>query len=77
MRCFHISSWKLSGSVSATTASSLTGYVMLLWFWGSNAKRKIFKDTRKQLAGFVKVQSVQDVLVLSQAAGHGQYHKQP
>ena len=31
------------------------GYVMLLWFWGSNRKRQIFKDTRKQLAQFVKV----------------------
>ncbi len=35
---------------------------MLLWFWGSSRKRQIFKDTRKQLAGFVKVRD--DSLVL-------------
>ena len=37
--------------------SATAGYVMLLWFWGSNRKRQVFKDTRKQLSGFVKVRA--------------------
>ena len=48
--------------ILAYVVPAAAGYVMLLWFWGSSRKRQIFKDTRKQLAGFVKVRD--DGLVL-------------
>ena len=51
----HRSMHTVFAALLARCALLPLGYVMLLWFWGSDAKRKIFEQSRKHLSSFVKV----------------------